>query len=114
VGPMFLTWKWLGRRSGPCSNNTTGLPGLGFSPPEMQEGLLQNAANAGALIRRGLVVTSIEPGEPARVEFHEFGKNQSLSARLVIAADGRNSAARKWAGFRSPTNQNRFYSRESH
>ena len=33
------------------------------------------------------------------MQFKESGTSDSLSARLVVAADGRNSAARKWAGF---------------
>jgi len=76
-----------------------GLPGLGFSHPEMQETLLEAAAVAGAQVRRGVAVTGIEPGQPARVQFRESDRTKSLSARLVVAADGRNSAARKWAGF---------------
>jgi menaquinone-9 beta-reductase len=76
-----------------------GLPGLGFSHPEMQELLLQAAAQAGARVRRGAVATDIQPGHPARVQFRESGKNESLLARLVVAADGRNSSACKWGGF---------------
>ena len=76
-----------------------GLPGLGFSHSEMQETLLEAAAVAGAQVRRGVAVTGIEPGQPARVQFRESDRTKSLSARLVVAADGRNSAARKWAGF---------------
>jgi len=76
-----------------------GLPGLGFSHPEIQEVLLQAAAQAGAQIRRGVVATDIQPGQPARVQFRESGESESRMARLVVAADGRNSSARKWAGF---------------
>jgi 2-polyprenyl-6-methoxyphenol hydroxylase-like FAD-dependent oxidoreductase len=89
----------LGAARDLAATTPQGLPGLGFSHPEMQEALLQAAANAGAQIRRGLVVTGIKRGDPARVEFRKSGKSQSLSARLVVGADGRNSAARKWAGF---------------
>ena len=76
-----------------------GLPGLGFSHPEMQEALLESAARAGAEVRRGAAVTAIEPGRPPQVQFRASGSAEKLSARLVVAADGRNSAARKWAGF---------------
>jgi len=76
-----------------------GLPALGFSHPEMQEALLESAAGAGAEIRRGVSVTAIEPGKPPRVRFRESGEAKKVSSRLVIAADGRNSTARKWARF---------------
>jgi menaquinone-9 beta-reductase len=85
-----------------------GLPGLGFSHPEMQETLLEAAANAGAEVRRGVGVTGIEPGQPPRVQFKQSGNSKSLSARMVVAADGRNSPARKWAGFAVTYQQHPF------
>src|SRR5512133_208489 len=76
-----------------------GLPGLGLSHPEMQEALLEVAAKSGAEIRRGVIVTGIAPGKLPEVQLRNGVKTEWLSARLVVAADGRNSAARKWAGF---------------
>jgi 2-polyprenyl-6-methoxyphenol hydroxylase-like FAD-dependent oxidoreductase len=76
-----------------------GLPALGFSHPQMQEALLEAASKAGAEIRRGTTVTDIQPGKPPRVQFHASSGSEKVSARLVVAADGRSSAARKWAGF---------------
>jgi len=76
-----------------------GLPALGFSHPEMQEGLLESASRAGAEVRRGAVVTAIQPGRPPQVQFRISGSNEEVSARLIVAADGRSSAARKWAAF---------------
>jgi 2-polyprenyl-6-methoxyphenol hydroxylase-like FAD-dependent oxidoreductase len=81
-----------------AATTSQGLPALGFSHPEMQEALLKLAADAGAEIRRGVVVTAIEPGKLPRVCFGA-PRSTKVSARLVVAADGRNSAARKWAGF---------------
>ena len=75
------------------------LPALGFSHPEMQEASLQAAATAGADVRREVTVIGVEPGEPPRVRFRNSGSAETLSARIVVASDGRNSAARKWAGF---------------
>jgi menaquinone-9 beta-reductase len=75
------------------------LPGLSFSHPEMQEALLEAAASAGAHVRREVTVIGIEPGEPPRVRFRNSESAETLSARIVVASDGRNSAARKWAGF---------------
>ena len=82
------------------STTPQGLPALGFSHPEIQEALLHAAADAGAEVRRGVVATAIEPGETPRVKLDgPGGASRTLSARLVVAADGRNSAARKWARF---------------
>jgi menaquinone-9 beta-reductase len=73
-------------------------PLLSFPHQAMQEALLAAAENAGAEVRRGVTVEQIECGaEPAVV----MGGNRHnrISARLVVAADGRGSAARKWTGF---------------
>src|SRR5713101_3613094 len=75
------------------------LPGLSFSHPEMQETLLAAAENAGAVVRRGVSVQQIEPGPRPRVMTMQNGHAETISARLVTAADGRNSVARKWLGF---------------
>jgi len=76
-----------------------GLPALGFSHPEMQEALLESASSAGAEVRRSTVVTDIQPGQPPQVQFRAPGGSEKVSARMVVAADGRSSAARKWTGF---------------
>jgi menaquinone-9 beta-reductase len=75
------------------------LPALCFCHPEMQEALLQAAANAGAQVRRDATVIAVEPDKPPRVRLRNGGNPETLSARIVVAADGRNSSARKWAGF---------------
>lgn len=73
------------------------LPLLSFPHQVMQETLLAAAENAGAEVRRGVTVQHIERGtEPVVVI---GGKHERISSRLVIAADGRSSAARKWGGF---------------
>ena len=74
------------------------LPLLSFPHQVMQETLLEAAESAGAEVRRGVSVEHIECGaEPAVVV--DGLSHQRISARLVVAADGRGSAARKWAGF---------------
>ena len=88
----------LGQARDLVATTPQALPALGFSHPEMQEALLQAAATAGAHIRRGATVISVEPDEPPRVKFRNSGDEETLSARIVVASDGRNSAARKWAG----------------
>jgi menaquinone-9 beta-reductase len=74
------------------------LPLLSFPHQAMQETLLAAAENAGAEVRRGVSVEQIECGpKPAAVL--NGHSHERISARLVVAADGRGSAARKWAGF---------------
>jgi len=74
-------------------------PGIAYSHPEMQETLIGEAEAAGAEVRRGVVVHGIEPGESPAVVVGSGGHSERISSRLIVAADGRNSAARKWAGF---------------
>jgi 2-polyprenyl-6-methoxyphenol hydroxylase-like FAD-dependent oxidoreductase len=93
---------WIDLGFGPRDLRTTTpqqLPGLSFSHPEMQETLLAAAENAGAVVRRGVSVQQIEPGPRPRVMTMQNGHAETISARLVTAADGRNSVARKWLGF---------------
>jgi len=74
------------------------VPLLSFLHPVMQETLLAAAERAGAEVRRGVTVEQIETGKtPAVIT---GGRNhERFAARLVVAADGRGSAARKWLGF---------------
>jgi 2-polyprenyl-6-methoxyphenol hydroxylase-like FAD-dependent oxidoreductase len=76
------------------------LPVLNFHHPEMQTVVLQAAETAGAEVRRGAVVLGVTPGaQPAvRVRLPD-GMERNIEARLVVGADGRNSACRGWAGF---------------
>jgi 2-polyprenyl-6-methoxyphenol hydroxylase-like FAD-dependent oxidoreductase len=82
------------------------LPLLSFPHQVMQEVLLAAAENAGAEVRCGVSVEQIECGaEPAVV----VDGHVRISARLVVAADGRGSAARKWAGFPICEQSNGYY-----
>ncbi len=75
------------------------LPGLSFCHPEMQETLLTAAETAGAEVRRGVVAKGIErDGQPV-VSARVNDRTERISARFVVAADGRGSAVRKWLGF---------------
>ena len=83
------------------------LPCLAFGHPAMQESLLEAAAVAGATVRRGASVTSVEPGAPAKLTVQEGGQTETVSARLVVGAEGRSSAVRTSAHFpvqRDPEN----------
>jgi 2-polyprenyl-6-methoxyphenol hydroxylase-like FAD-dependent oxidoreductase len=84
------------------------LPLLSFPHAAMQETLLAAAENAGAEVRRGASVERIECGaEPAVVV--DGNGHERISARLVVAADGRGSAARKFAGFPICEQSNGYY-----
>jgi 2-polyprenyl-6-methoxyphenol hydroxylase-like FAD-dependent oxidoreductase len=89
----------LGQPRDLAATTPQAVPALGFSHPEMQEALLHAATTAGAHIRRGCTVIAIEPGKQPRVRFRDSRGTETLSARIVVASDGRNSAARKWTEF---------------
>jgi menaquinone-9 beta-reductase len=74
------------------------LPLLSFPHQVMQETLLTAAENAGAEVRRGVSVEHIECRDEPTVVV-DGHSHERISARLVVAADGRGSAARKWVGF---------------
>lgn len=75
------------------------LPAVGFYHPEMQEVVLSAARAAGAEVKRGATVTSITSGTSPKVTFQDESGAHEVTGRLVVAADGRTSAARKWVGF---------------
>jgi menaquinone-9 beta-reductase len=84
------------------------LPLLSFPHQVMQETLLAAAENAGAEVRRGVSVEHIEcEAEPAVVV--DGHGHERISARLVVAADGRGSAARKRTGFQVCEQSNGYY-----
>ena len=84
------------------------LPLLSFPHQVMQETLLAAAENAGAEVRRGVSVEHVERGvEPVVVV--EGHSHERISARLVVAANGRGSAVRKWTGFSVCEQSNDYY-----
>jgi 2-polyprenyl-6-methoxyphenol hydroxylase-like FAD-dependent oxidoreductase len=85
------------------------LPGLSFFHPEMQETLLAEAQSAGAEVRRGLSVTNVQTGPKPSVTAASNGREQTISARLVVIADGRGSVARRWAGFSTKNEAHPFH-----
>ncbi len=76
-----------------------GYPTLTYYHPRMQELVWEAAETAGAAMMRGARVLDVQPGSPARVRFKTDGAEQEVSARLVVGADGRASAVRRWGGF---------------
>lgn len=96
---------------GPRDLSTTTLqrlPGISFAHWEMQETLLAAAEKAGADVQRGVAVERIEPGLRASVVTNANG-HARISARLIVAADGRGSACRKWAGFTVREQSNDYF-----
>jgi menaquinone-9 beta-reductase len=75
------------------------LPSMTFYHPQMQEAMLSAAAEAGAEVCRGVTVRSVNRGSPVMVQFETDLGTREVSARLVVGADGRGSAVRKWANF---------------
>jgi menaquinone-9 beta-reductase len=74
---------------------------LNFYHPDMQSVVLDAAARAGATVRRGVRVSGLACGSRCSVCVHEDGNGDRIyRARLLVGADGRNSACRRWGGFR--------------
>jgi menaquinone-9 beta-reductase len=86
------------------------LPALSYFHPEMQQTLLAQAERAGVEIRRGVNVTGIRPGaHPSLTATSNGGPVEHIFARLIVAADGRGSAARKWAAFSTQKDAEPYY-----
>jgi 2-polyprenyl-6-methoxyphenol hydroxylase-like FAD-dependent oxidoreductase len=77
------------------------LHGLCIYHPAMQAVLLDAAQAAGAEVRRGVRVTQVERGREFKVHLSAGDETTMVAARLVVGADGRSSAVRKWGGFES-------------
>jgi 2-polyprenyl-6-methoxyphenol hydroxylase-like FAD-dependent oxidoreductase len=82
-------------------------PNLTFYHPAMQEVMLRAAEDAGADVRRGVRVTGVRPGPAPEVDCANGGE-ETMTARLVVGADGRTSSARKWGGFESAQDPQRL------
>ena len=75
-----------------------GLSAMGFSHPRLQETLFSWAAAQGAtVIRPAKAISASFAGTPSVSVLHD-GDQHDYSARLVVGADGKLSAARGWFG----------------
>lgn len=83
-------------------------PALDFYHPDMQEILLQLAVDAGAEVRRGATATQVSPGASPAVTALCDGTESVFEARLIVGADGRQSQARRQAGFSVSRDPNRL------
>ena len=72
---------------------------LHFYHPAMQEVILGAAVQAGAIVQRGVAAAEVLPGPAPAVRVRANGGEHNYQARLVVGADGRASACRKWGGF---------------
>lgn len=70
---------------------------LALHHPPFQEAMLVHAEAAGASARRGVDAVHVTPGPSPSVSFQHEGPHE-VSCRLLIAADGRESAVRKSLG----------------
>lgn len=82
---------------------------LTYYHPAMQELVWGAARDAGAELLRGAIVTGLAPGSAPRVRYSAGGVSHEVEARVVVAADGRSSAARRWGGFVEQRDAQRRY-----
>jgi 2-polyprenyl-6-methoxyphenol hydroxylase-like FAD-dependent oxidoreductase len=87
--PMETVWE----RTAPDD-----VPGMGFSHPRFQEAAFGWAAAQGAMMLRPTKVTRVVPGGSPTLTVSQDGHEVEYRARLVVAADGKLSAARRWIG----------------
>jgi menaquinone-9 beta-reductase len=73
------------------STTPEGTSALSFYHPEMQEQLLRRAQVCGAEVRRGTAITAINPGPRPSADIASAEGKQVIEARLIVAADGRES-----------------------
>jgi 2-polyprenyl-6-methoxyphenol hydroxylase-like FAD-dependent oxidoreductase len=73
---------------------------LNIYHPSMQEALLERASVHGVEVKRGAKVFHVDAGLDRfpTVTFEHEGNRQTLSARVVVGADGRASQVRGWGG----------------
>jgi 2-polyprenyl-6-methoxyphenol hydroxylase-like FAD-dependent oxidoreductase len=74
-------------------------PSLAFHHPVMQEVLIEEAAVAGATIWRPSKLVSLTPGDRPTTEIEVDGVVQTVTARLIVGADGRDSQVARLGGF---------------
>lgn len=92
AGPSLVSRRDL------VATTASSVGALNFYHPAMQQVLLDAAAAAGAEIRRPAEVVEVFPAAPPAATVRSHGRQEQLEARLVVAANGRTSRARAWAG----------------
>jgi 2-polyprenyl-6-methoxyphenol hydroxylase-like FAD-dependent oxidoreductase len=74
-------------------------PSLAFHHPVMQQALIDEAVVAGATVWRPSKLVSLTAGSPPTAEVMVDGGISTVTARLVVGADGRNSKVVHLCGF---------------
>ncbi len=76
-----------------------GVPGvLAIGHPQHCQALLDQAQAAGAKVRRGTTLLTVEAGAAPSVRYEAEGRQFAASARLIVGADGRASEVREALG----------------
>lgn len=73
-------------------------PMIGFAHPRLQEALLAWAASLGVAVCRPAKAVGLATNGATTVSVQHEGGSAVYAARLVVAADGKTSAARRWIG----------------
>ncbi len=71
---------------------------LAIGHPQFQDALLANATDMGAVARRGVTAVDVTTGVAPSVTYAHDGQTHTVTCRLVVAADGRESGLRKQLG----------------
>ncbi|MEA2596854.1 MAG: hypothetical protein QOF01_3323 [Thermomicrobiales bacterium] len=79
-----------------AEHSIEGLPEMSVSHPRLQEAMLRWAQVRGAEVLRPAKAVNLRPGPELAVSLG--GDVRDLCARLVVGADGRRSAVRRWMG----------------
>ena len=80
---------------------TGGVTGMGFSHPRFQEAAFTWAASQGATTLRPAKATGFALNGQASLTVAIDGREVEYRARLIVGADGKLSAARRWTGGKS-------------
>lgn len=74
---------------------------LNIYHPDMQEAVMARAIDGGATVLRGATVLGVDAGalRPPSVTYKLDGGEHTVTARIVVGADGRASQMRSWGGF---------------
>jgi 2-polyprenyl-6-methoxyphenol hydroxylase-like FAD-dependent oxidoreductase len=78
-----------------------GLPEVGVSHPALQQAELDAAIEAGATLLRPAKVTAFRGGSRPEIDVADRDRTRTVSARLIVAANGRTSPGRLWTRGRS-------------
>jgi 2-polyprenyl-6-methoxyphenol hydroxylase-like FAD-dependent oxidoreductase len=86
-------------RAAPLDRLLPGVPGaLDVGHPEACEALARSAAEAGATVLRGVGDVEVVPGAPPTLRYELDDVVTTVSAGLVVGADGRTSSVRRRLG----------------